>query len=253
MLSFLPKVSRRAPLAYTVDKECQVENLPEMYAAVLGLRRTGYFVEVGAMDGQSHSNTCGLADIGWHGVYIEATDYYSKKCSERHAKNNVTVLRRAISDHTGTLRFHIANALTTADALSERAYAQMEWSRDLLHYEYEYVPCTTLDNTLEECRAPIGFDVLVIDVEGHEQQVLDGFSINKWKPKMIIIEIQDEHPDFLALPNADEFLARFKKVRETIESAGYSLLFKNIVNSVYVANPSAPTQTGNRRHIDGSF
>jgi FkbM family methyltransferase len=244
MLSFLPKGTAVPPSRYTVDAECQVENLPEMYKAIFGLRRSGYFVEVGAMDGQSHSNTCGLADVGWHGLYIEATAHYSRKCWERHSKNKVQVLRRAISDHTGTLRLHRANALTTADALTEDAYAQMEWSRGSLHHEYEDVPCTTLDKTLEEYRTPQGFDLLVIDVEGHEQQVLDGFSFDKWRPKMIIIEIQDEHPDFLALPNADEFLVRFKRIRSAIESAGYSLIYKNMINSVYVRQTTLSASGG---------
>lgn len=231
MLKFLP---RSPVIEYTVDKECQVENLPAIYKHVFGVRNTGYFVEVGAMDGQSHSNTCGLADMGWNGLYIEATADYARKCYDRHRKNKVQVLRRAISDKPGVLRFHRANALTTADSLSEQAYASMEWSKDSLHHEYEEVPCTTLDRTLEEFGAPPGFDLLVVDVEGHEQQVLDGFSIGKWRPKMIIIEIQDEHPDFLALPNADVFVARYKKLRETIESSGYSLLYKNMINSVYI-------------------
>lgn len=234
MLSFLPKVLRPPPLRYTVDTECQVENLPALYKEVFGLRNDGYFVEVGAMDGQTHSNTCGLADIGWKGLYIEATADYAQKCYRRHAKNDVVVLRRAISDHTGVLRLHNANALTTADTLTEDAYAAMEWSRDSLHHTYEDVPCTTLDRTLEEFGTPPGFDLLVIDVEGHEQQVLDGVSIAKWRPKMIIIEIQDEHPDFLALPNAAEFLVRFRRIRDVIETAGYTLLYKNMINSVYV-------------------
>jgi FkbM family methyltransferase len=240
MLKFLP---RSPVIEYTVDKECQVENLPAIYKHVFGVRNTGYFVEVGAMDGQSHSNTCGLADMGWNGLYIEATADYARKCYDRHRKNKVQVLRRAISDHTGTLRLHRANALTTADALTEDAYAAMDWSRGSLHHEYEDVPCTTLDQTLVEFKAPTGFDLLVIDVEGHEQQVLDGFSIDVWRPKMIIIEIQDEHPEFLALPNAAEFVARSKRLRTIIEAAGYSLLYKNMINSVYVRQ-TTPAASG---------
>ena len=110
MLSFLPRRSTTDRLEYTVDAECQVENLPQIYKQIFGFRRTGYFVEVGAMDGQSHSNTCGLADIGWNGIYVEATAEYATKCYHRHSKNSVQVLRRAISDHTGTLRLHRAGS-----------------------------------------------------------------------------------------------------------------------------------------------
>lgn len=234
-LKFLPFHRLPEKDEYTVDKQCQVENLPGIFKQVFGYRRTGWFVEVGAMDGQTHSNTCGLADIGWNGLYIEATQRYALQCYQRHAKNsNVQVIRRAISDHEGSLRLHLANALTTADPLSETAYAQMDWSRTSLHHQYEDVPCFTLDQTLKEFHVPVEFDLLVIDVEGHEQQVLNGVSLAMWRPKMIIIEIQDEHQDFLKLPNAGEFLARFKKIRRQIEDAGYQLLYKNMINSVYV-------------------
>lgn len=228
-LSFLPYKKN-----YTFPKNCQVENLPAIYKQIFGYRTTGYFVEVGAMNGEDHSNTCGLADIGWNGLYIEATQKYAQECYERHKKNKVQVIRRAISDHEGTLRFRLANTLTSADPLSIEAYSTMEWSRAYLHNTYEDVPCYTLDQTLEEFNAPREFDLLAIDVEGHEQQVLDGFSFEKWRPKMIIIEIQDEHPDFQSLPNAHEFIVRYKQIRKTIESAGYTLLYKNIINSVYV-------------------
>jgi FkbM family methyltransferase len=234
-LKFLPFKHSKDEEAYTVDKECQVENLPAIYEEVFGRRNVGVFVEVGAMDGQSHSNTCGLADIGWGGLYIEATKKYALACYERHKNNKkVQVVRRAISDHEGTLRFHLANALTTADSLSQDAYAAMDWSKPSLSHTYEEVPCTTLNKTLQEFGIPAGFDLLVIDVEGHEQEVLNGVTLTEWKPKMIIIEIQDEHPDFLKLPNADVFVTRCKALRTHIESCGYVLRYKNTINSVYV-------------------
>lgn len=236
MLSFLPFKKVHVPKStYTVGTDAQVENLPAIFEHVFGYKTNGTFVEVGAMDGQDHSNTCGLADIGWKGLYIEATEHYANLCKQRHAKNtNTRVLRLAISDHVGTLRLRKANALTTAEPLFEKAYSEMEWSQSSLHDDYEEVPCKTLNQVCIENNIPRGFDVLVIDVEGHELQVLKGFSLNIWKPKMIIIEIQDDHPDFQQLPNAHEFMKMFREIRHSIESAGYKLLYKNTINSVYV-------------------
>ena len=37
------------------------------------------------------------------------------------------------------------------------------------------------------------FDILVVDVEGNEEDVLNSFSIEEWRPKMMIIEIEDEN------------------------------------------------------------
>lgn len=57
---------RRYPMAAT----CQIpffNSLSDLYTFVFGYRTDGLFVEVGAYDGESFSNTSGLADIGWKG------------------------------------------------------------------------------------------------------------------------------------------------------------------------------------------
>jgi serine/threonine protein kinase len=35
----------------------------------------------------------------------------------------------------------------------------------------------------------------VVDVEGHETEVFEGFSLDHWMPQMIILELADFHPD----------------------------------------------------------
>jgi FkbM family methyltransferase len=221
-------------MPYTVDTLCQVKNLPKIYEDIFGFKTFGTFVEVGAMDGQTHSNTCGLADLGWSGIYVEPTSKYSEMCRKRHKDNLVTVVQKAISNRTGSLRLHLAASLTTADALTEEAYRKISWSSKCLQNSYETVECTTMDLLLEQEQFPKSFDVLVIDVEGHELEVLEGLSLDIWAPKMIIIEIQDTHEDFLALPNASVFLERFKAIRTRIESAGYRLHSKDFINSIYI-------------------
>ena len=50
------------------------------------------------------------------------------------------------------------------------------------------VPIRTLDSVLEEAQAPTRFDFLSIDVEGHELEVLRGFDIARWQPRLILLE-----------------------------------------------------------------
>jgi Methyltransferase FkbM domain len=50
------------------------------------------------------------------------------------------------------------------------------------------VPVRTLDSISTEAGAPIGFDFLSIDVEGHEIEVLRGFDIARWKPHLNVLE-----------------------------------------------------------------
>jgi hypothetical protein len=50
------------------------------------------------------------------------------------------------------------------------------------------VPTRTLDSVLEEAEAPLPIDFLSIDVEGHELEVLSGFSFARWQPYLILVE-----------------------------------------------------------------
>lgn len=49
------------------------------------------------------------------------------------------------------------------------------------------VAAITLDAILESCGVK-EIDVLSIDVEGHEKQVLEGFTLERYKPKVLCIE-----------------------------------------------------------------
>ena len=49
------------------------------------------------------------------------------------------------------------------------------------------VPVRTLHSIPTEAGAPIGFDFLSIDVEGHEIEVLRGYDIASWKPHLIVL------------------------------------------------------------------
>ena len=51
-----------------------------------------------------------------------------------------------------------------------------------------------LDHVLDRHGWPKNFDLLVIDVEGAEEDVLRGFSLWLWRPKMVIVELHEKSP-----------------------------------------------------------
>ena len=73
---------------YPTANTCQVpffRSLSDVYTFVFGYKTEGLFVEVGAYDGESFSNTSGLADLGWRGHYVEPIPAYAAACAARHA------------------------------------------------------------------------------------------------------------------------------------------------------------------------
>jgi len=75
---------------YQYPSSCQiphVHNLHDVLHFIFGYKKTGLFVEVGAYDGESFSNTSGLADLGWNGHYLEPIPKFAKACASRHSWN----------------------------------------------------------------------------------------------------------------------------------------------------------------------
>lgn len=80
----------RARGRYPLANTCQVPfftSLSDVYTFVFGYKAGGLFVEVGAYDGESFSNTSGLADMGWRGHYLEPIPQYAQAARARHAGN----------------------------------------------------------------------------------------------------------------------------------------------------------------------
>ena len=86
---------------------------------------------------------------------------------------------------------------------------------------------------MERAGAPVGFDLLVIDVEGAERQVFAGFDLEKWMPKTLLVELEDEHPDFR---DNQRVVRDAGMIRSRIEAAGYRDYFRDHINTLYVRN-----------------
>ncbi len=86
------------------------------------------------------------------------------------------------------------------------------------------MPTRTLDDILAEAGAPSPLDFVSIDVETHELDVLHGFDLARWRPRLLLIE---DHVTSLA---THRYLTR----------AGYRLIRRTGLNGWYVPQADAP-------------
>src|SRR5216683_8405461 len=119
-------------VAYRPHPSCQIPNLGELLANYFGRKTDGTFVEVGAFDGETCSNTSFLADLGWRGVYVEPVPSYAAACRNRHRANaDVSVVPCAVGAAEQPITLSIGHVLTTGDAAMASAYRQIDWARGL--------------------------------------------------------------------------------------------------------------------------
>ena len=158
--------------------------LGKIYQDLFG-EKQGTFVEIGAFDGWSWSHTYTLARLGWKGYYVEPHPVYFQQCVELHKGHpNIECYNVAVSDAVGYTELYVKDATSTIvyDAAAEFGEVPKDGALR--------VPVTLMDSLLMRWNHP-EIDVLVIDVEGSEPAVLEGFTIEKCLPKLAIVETHE--------------------------------------------------------------
>ena len=216
--------------SYNLSQTCQIPHLADLYELYLGFKTKGFFVEFGAFDGEYASNTSGLADFGWEGIYIEPVSKYFEMCKERHKKNNIKVLKNAIGNTNCKVEISVGGPLSTISNDLVNKFESMAWSRGYHKGEREIIDQKKLDDILIENNVPINFDIMSVDVEGYEWQALEDFNIKRWSPKMVIVELHDNNINY------DVEWDNCNKLVQYFEKNGYRVVYKDFSNTVYVRN-----------------
>jgi FkbM family methyltransferase len=216
---------------YKLSATCQIPNLDQIYTKYFGFfTNNKTFVEIGAYDGESVSNTSGLADAGWKGIYVEPVHSNYVKCLERHQNNNVIVSNLAIGLNEGVQEIYKNGILSSLDqdhaVLGVNKFHYPEYTKDVCYQ-------IRMDKFLKNYSVPYQFDLLVVDVEGRENEVFYSFDLKKWKPKMMIIELVDHHELFL---NNPDIISRVKELRSFILNSGYHQIFEDDINTIFVSD-----------------
>lgn len=158
------------------------------------LPERGFFIEVGANDGFSQSNTYYLEVFkGWRGVLIEPIPKLYKQCARIRRKSkvfNCALVSFDYSEPTVRMNFgHLMSHISGAFGNKEAEVKHLERARSYYHIDsYELdVPARTLTSILDELNVK-KIDFFSLDVEGYELNVLKGLDFSKYKPNYLLIE-----------------------------------------------------------------
>lgn len=148
----------------------------------------GTCIEVGAAHGTVSSNTLYFEKRGWKCLCIEPNpSMYSQLVRNRKITANY-----AVSDYNqDDVDFNIVvlpNGDESAISGLELDYRLLN-SHTVIDQRVIKVNVRTLDSIIDEFNFVDDYlDFVSIDTEGTEQDVLEGFNINKYKPKLFVIE-----------------------------------------------------------------
>ena len=166
-------------------------------------KKTGIYLELGAMDGLKYSNTLLFSQIGWTGILIEANPIMAMKLCEN--RPNDRSFNYAITPTTGTTEFSVANH-EACGAVNQIINDEMRKKRHLTCEKIE-VACCPLRNIVDSKSYP-KIDFWSLDVEGSELECLESFD---WTIQVDVIMVE-----MLSL-----YEDKNKHCRELLESKGY--------------------------------
>jgi FkbM family methyltransferase len=184
-----------------------------------GYSGSGYFVEVGANDPERWSQSFHLEQMGWSGILVEPQPELADALRQRRTAKVYSVACSSPENAGKRITLHLAGGHSSFDPMLKVATSVPQGTID--------VPVRTLDEILTEASAPSPIDFLAVDVEGHEIEVLRGFDVARWRPRLILVE---DHA-------LDTRLHRFMRSR------GYRWFRRTDVNGWYIP-ANSPLRVG---------
>ena len=178
----------------------------------LNFKRNGYFVEFGASNGVTNSNTLLLEkQYGWSGILAEPAKahhtalFKNRKC---HISTDCVYTESNLS-----MTFNQVSADAELSTLEKYSSSDF-WADTRQHGERYQVTTVSLIDLLRKYNAPYQIDYISIDTEGSELDILQSFDFTQYQVKIITCEhnhsaAREQINDFLSSKDYERRYAEF--------------------------------------------
>lgn len=147
-----------------------IETLPE----------TGRFLDIGAADGLTFSNTKLLAERGWTGVCVEPAAWAFDQLL-KNMPDQVTCVNVVLGEYTGLVPFHYSNDFVSTTDPLHRA----RWE-DRVDFHQVYAMQLAVDEFMRHFPPP--YDMVSADTEGTSLYILGLLKPYLHGTKMVVVE-----------------------------------------------------------------
>ena len=162
---------------------------------VEGRHRT--FLDLGANDGSTFSNTRALALMGWNGVCVDASPCAFAKLRILYGSNpNIECHNVAMGTRNGTITLHESGEhIGNGDRglLSTTIPSEMERWKGTETFTPTEVEQITFAELIQRSEFST-FDLISMDIEGAEWDVLQQIDLDAVGCRMLIVEVNDRDP-----------------------------------------------------------
>lgn len=220
---FAPLNTLRRDYAGESHKSFSNEGEDLILNKILGQRKSGFYVDVGAYHPKMYSNTYLFYKRGWSGINIDANPLSIEKFN-RFRKRDINV-NAGVAETEGILTYY-AFEESAINTFSHELYQTRLQENKTKFLREVQVHTLTLANILDKYLPHNQIDFLDIDVEGLDLQVLKSNNWNKYRPKAVLVEDQSTDKQSLTELETYKFLTQqnYKLIAKTFNT----LIFINV-------------------------
>lgn len=176
----------------------------------------GFYVDIGANDPEVLSNTKLFYGRGWRGINVEPEpNLHAKLCSQRTRDINI---KAGVGPKPGIMTFYRMSADTLSSFNKQAALqAGKLYGGTLISEEQTHI--VTLKELLTQHLNGRKIDFMSVDAEGYDLAVLESNDWSRFRPSVIIVEINVGGSDIIAF----------------LQKQDYVLIFDNFTNGIFLA------------------
>ena len=146
--------------------------------------KKGWFLDIGAYDGITYSNTHALALLGWRGVCIEPTSNAYRKLRKLYkGYYKIYCYNFAITSDNGTSLIY-----ENDDGLATLVEGELERWKSAPEYKFKKATCFTLTFPRFYSKNEYKYKFINIDAEGMDYDILKMMDLKKLGCEMLCIE-----------------------------------------------------------------
>jgi FkbM family methyltransferase len=184
----------------------------------------GCYLDIGASDPVSDSNTYAMYTRGWRGIALEPLPFGPLWARDRPEDLFLNV---AVGAQSGQVKLQIFQDSQISSVMPATISHWQRGGRSPV--THMLVPCVTLNDVLGEHLAERELHLVSIDVEGMEHEVLKGLDLKRYRPWVMVLEA--------VLPGSPEHAHH--EWEPLLRESGYAEVYFDGVNRFYLAEERA--------------
>jgi FkbM family methyltransferase len=182
---------------------------------LFGFKKNGFYIDIGANDPTFNNNMKRFYDTGWSGINIEPELNSIKKFFESRTRDiNLNI---GVGPVRGTLTFYQVVGDSTLSSFNVKIAKKMA-ARFGLTIEEIAIDVFRLIDIFEQYVKDRQVDFMSVDAEGLDLEILQSNDWNRFRPSVIMVEIDNQ----------------YNQILEFMNQCNYMLVFNNYHNGIFI-------------------